>query len=46
VPQWPSRYNPITNPQGAAERRKYVLRRMRELGFIDRPPRMPPRGSS
>jgi penicillin-binding protein 1A len=35
VPQWPSRYNPITNPQGAAERRKYVLRRMRELGFID-----------
>jgi penicillin-binding protein 1A len=35
VPQWPSRYNPITNPQGAAERRNYVLRRMRELGFID-----------
>lgn len=35
VPQWPSRYNPITNPAGAAERRSYVLRRMRELGFID-----------
>jgi penicillin-binding protein 1A len=35
VPQWPSRYNPITNPAGAAERRGYVLRRMRELGFID-----------
>ena len=35
VPQWPSKYNPITNPQGAAERRNYVLRRMRELGFID-----------
>lgn len=35
VPQSPSRYNPITNPQGAAERRSYVLRRMRELGFID-----------
>ena len=35
VPQSPSNYNPITNPQGAAERRKYVLRRMRELGFID-----------
>ena len=35
VPQWPSRYNPISNPQGAAERRSYVLRRMRELGFID-----------
>jgi penicillin-binding protein 1A len=35
VPQWPSRYNPITNPAGAAERRSYVLRRMRELGYID-----------
>ena len=35
VPQWPSRYNPISNPQGATERRNYVLRRMRELGFID-----------
>ncbi|HET7812224.1 MAG TPA: PBP1A family penicillin-binding protein [Steroidobacteraceae bacterium] len=35
VPQWPTKYNPIANPQGATERRKYVLRRMRELGFID-----------
>ena len=35
VQQSPSKYNPITNPQGAAERRKYVLRRMRELGYID-----------
>jgi penicillin-binding protein 1A len=35
VPQWPSRYNPITDPHGATERRAYVLRRMRELGFID-----------
>jgi len=35
IPQSPSNYNPITNPQGAAERKKYVLRRMRELGFID-----------
>ena len=35
VPQWPSRYNPITNPAGTAQRRGYVLRRMRELGFID-----------
>ena len=35
VPQWPSRYNPITNPAGAAERRSYVLRRMRELGYVD-----------
>ena len=36
VPQAPSRYNPINNPKAAAERRGYVLRRMRELGFIDR----------
>jgi len=35
VPQWPSRYNPITNPAGAAERRGYVLRRMRELGYVE-----------
>ena len=35
VQQSPSKFNPITNPQGAAERRKYVLRRMRELGYID-----------
>jgi penicillin-binding protein 1A len=35
VPQSPSSYNPITNPAGAVERRGYVLRRMRELGFID-----------
>ena len=36
VPQAPSRYNPIANPQAAAQRRGYVLRRMREAGFIDR----------
>jgi penicillin-binding protein 1A len=35
VPKAPSHYNPIANPQGAADRRSYVLRRMRELGFID-----------
>jgi len=35
IPQSPSNFNPITNPQGATDRRKYVLRRMRELGFID-----------
>ena len=35
VPQWPSRYNPISDPEGSAGRRAYVLRRMRELGFID-----------
>ncbi len=35
VPQAPSRLNPINNPTAAAQRRTYVLRRMRELGFID-----------
>jgi penicillin-binding protein 1A len=35
VPQWPSRFNPISDPEGSAGRRAYVLRRMRELGFID-----------
>ncbi len=35
VPQAPSRYNPISNPEAAAERRRYVLRRMREIGYID-----------
>ena len=35
LPQAPSRYNPIANPQYAKVRRTYVLRRMRELGFID-----------
>jgi penicillin-binding protein 1A len=35
VPQAPSRYNPINDPEAAAQRRGYVLRRMRELGFID-----------
>jgi penicillin-binding protein 1A len=35
VPQAPSRYNPINDPEAAAQRRGYVLRRMTELGFID-----------
>jgi penicillin-binding protein 1A len=35
IVQLPSRYNPIANPQFAKARRTYVLRRMRELGFID-----------
>jgi penicillin-binding protein 1A len=35
LPKAPSRYNPITDPQAATGRRAYVLRRMRELGFID-----------
>ena len=35
IPQAPSRYNPIVNPQFAKARRTYVLRRMKELGYID-----------
>jgi penicillin-binding protein 1A len=35
IPQAPSKYNPIVNPQYAKSRRTYVLRRMYELGYID-----------
>ena len=35
VPKAPSKYNPIVSPSMAAGRRSYVLRRMRELGYID-----------
>jgi penicillin-binding protein 1A len=35
VPKAPSSYNPIVNPEAATGRRAYVLRRMRELGYID-----------
>lgn len=35
IPQRPSRFNPVVNPEGALGRRAYVLRRMRELGYID-----------
>jgi penicillin-binding protein 1A len=35
VPKAPSRYNPIVDPERATGRRAYVLRRMRELGYID-----------
>ncbi|HKZ72832.1 MAG TPA: penicillin-binding protein 1A, partial [Steroidobacteraceae bacterium] len=35
IPKAPSRYNPIVNPKLAQVRRGYVLRRMRELGYID-----------
>jgi penicillin-binding protein 1A len=34
IPQSPSRANPIRDPELAAARRLYVLRRMQELGFI------------
>jgi penicillin-binding protein 1A len=35
LPQAPSQYNPISNPKGAAGRRRYVLGQMQKLGFID-----------
>lgn len=35
LPKAPSKLNPISNPEGAKNRRAYVLRRMHELKFID-----------
>lgn len=35
IPKAPTDTNPIASPQRAGERRGYVLRRMRQLGFID-----------
>ena len=35
LPKAPSRYNPIVDVERALQRRNYVLRRMRELDFID-----------
>ena len=37
LPKAPSRYNPIINPERALTRRNYVLKRMRELGFVSEP---------
>lgn len=34
LPKAPSAYNPIVNPERARLRQNYVLRRMKELGFI------------
>ena len=34
LPKAPSSYNPVANPKRARVRQLYVLRRMRELGFI------------
>ncbi|MEZ5076413.1 MAG: transglycosylase domain-containing protein [Solirubrobacterales bacterium] len=34
LPQSPSRYNPIVNPEGAKARRNDVLRQMARLGYI------------
>ena len=35
VLQRPSDYNPVNGPESSKRRRAYVLRRMRELGYID-----------
>lgn len=35
LPKAPSLYNPVVNPQRAKARQLYVLRRMRELNFIN-----------
>jgi len=37
LPKAPSRINPIASPERAVERRDYVLSRMLELGYIDKP---------
>ncbi len=34
LPKAPSLYNPVANPKRARIRQQYVLRRMRELGFV------------
>ncbi len=34
IPRGPSIFNPIASPEAAKQRRAYVLRRMRELGYI------------
>ncbi len=34
LPKAPSAYNPIVNPQRAKQRQAYVLRRMKDLGYI------------
>ena len=36
LPKAPSRFNPVTNPQRAMVRRNYVLRRMLELGYVEK----------
>ena len=37
LPKAPSIYNPVANPQRARQRQHYVLRRMRDLGYISEP---------
>lgn len=36
LPQRPSAFNPLRDPKAAATRQRFVLQRMRELGFVDR----------
>ena len=36
LPKAPSRFNPVADPEQAVVRRSYVLRRMFELGYIER----------
>lgn len=36
LPKAPSAYNPVVNPKRARLRQQYVLRRMNELGYIDK----------
>ncbi|MFA7666864.1 MAG: PBP1A family penicillin-binding protein [Burkholderiaceae bacterium] len=37
LPKAPSRFNPLVNPRRAFERQRYILRRMHEAGFLNRP---------
>lgn len=34
LPKAPSRYNPIVNPKRAVQRQQYILRRMRDVGYL------------
>lgn len=34
LPKAPSRYNPVVNPKRATQRQQYILRRMRDLGYL------------
>ena len=35
LPKAPSRFNPMVNPKRATERQRYILRRMRDAGFLN-----------
>jgi penicillin-binding protein 1A len=35
LPKAPSRFNPVVNPKRAIQRQHYVLRRMRDLGYLN-----------